>query len=55
MKAELAKTGIPEDTIAAIDSWLEKCAFVRYAPVTATPEEQKQMLADVEKLCEKLR
>jgi hypothetical protein len=28
---------------------------VRYAPVTATPEEQKQMLADVEKLCEKIR
>ncbi len=55
MKAELAKIGISEETIAAIDSWLEKCAFVRYAPVTATPEEQKQMLADVEKLCEKLR
>ena len=55
MKAELEKIGVQEDTIAAIDSWLEKCAFVRYAPVTATPEEQKQMLADVEKLCEKLR
>ena len=55
MKAELVKVGVQEETIAAIDSWLEKCAFVRYAPVTATPEEQKQMLADVEKLCEKLR
>ena len=55
MKAELAKIGVQDDTITAIDSWLEKCAFVRYAPVTASPEEQKQMLADVEKLCEKLR
>ena len=55
MKTELAKIGVNEETIAAIDSWLEKCAFVRYAPVTATPEEQKLMLADVEKLCEKLR
>lgn len=55
MKEELARLGVKEETIAAIDSWLEKCAFVRYAPVTATPEEQKQMLADVEKLCEKVR
>lgn len=55
MRGELEKIGVPEETIAAIDSWLEKCAFVRYAPVTASPEEQKQMLADVEKLCEKLR
>ena len=55
MKAELEKIGVQEETIAAIDSWLEKCAFVRYAPVTASTEEQKQMLADVEKLCEKLR
>ena len=55
MKAELEKNGVQEETIAAIDSWLEKCAFVRYAPVTASTEEQKQMLADVEKLCEKLR
>ncbi|MBR2210883.1 MAG: protein BatD [Fibrobacter sp.] len=55
MKTELAKIGVNEETIVAIDSWLEKCAFVRYAPVTATPEEQKLMLADVEKLCEKLR
>ncbi|WP_407446572.1 BatD family protein [Fibrobacter sp.] len=55
MKEELAKLGVKEETIAAIDSWLDKCAFVRYAPVTATPEEQKQMLADVEKLCEKVR
>lgn len=55
MKEELARLGVKEETIAAIDSWLEKCAFVRYAPVTASPEEQKQMLADVEKLCEKVR
>ena len=55
MRGGLEKIGVPEETIAAIDSWLEKCAFVRYAPVTASPEEQKQMLADVEKLCEKLR
>ncbi|MBR2073962.1 MAG: protein BatD, partial [Fibrobacter sp.] len=55
MKEELARLGVKEETIAAIDSWLEKCAFVRYAPVMATPEEQKQMLADVEKLCEKVR
>ena len=55
MKEELARLGVKEETIAAIDSWLDKCAFVRYAPVTATPEEQKQMLADVEKLCEKVR
>ena len=55
MKEELARLSVKEETIAAIDSWLEKCAFVRYAPVTATPEEQKQMLADVEKLCEKVR
>ncbi|MBR2469694.1 MAG: protein BatD [Fibrobacter sp.] len=55
MKEELARLGVKEETIAAIDSWLDKCAFVRYAPVTATPEEQKQMLTDVEKLCEKVR
>lgn len=55
MKEELTKLGVKEETIAAIDSWLDKCAFVRYAPVTATPEEQKQMLTDVEKLCEKVR
>ena len=55
MKEELAGLGVKEETIVAIDSWLDKCAFVRYAPVTATPEEQKQMLADVEKLCEKVR
>ena len=55
MKEELARMGVKGETIAAIDSWLDKCAFVRYAPVTATPEEQKQMLADVESLCEKVR
>jgi hypothetical protein len=55
MNEELAKLGVKDDTIAAIDQWLEKCAFVRYAPVTASKEEQKQMLADVEKLCEGVR
>lgn len=51
MKEELAKLGVKEETIAAIDSWLEKCAFARFAPVNPSAEEQKQMLADVEKLC----
>jgi hypothetical protein len=55
MKQELAKRGVKSETIDAIDSWLEKCAFVRYAPVTASTEEQSQMLADVEKLCEALK
>ena len=55
MKEELSRFGVKDDTVAAIDSWLDKCAFVRYAPVTASKEEQKQMLADVEKLCEGVR
>ena len=55
MKQELVKRGVKSETIDAIDSWLEKCAFVRYAPVTASTEEQSQMLADVEKLCEALK
>ena len=55
MKQELSKRGVKNETIDAIDSWLEKCAFVRYAPVTASTEEQSQMLADVEKLCEALK
>ena len=55
MKEELAKLNVKNETIDAIDSWLEKCAFVRFAPVTATTEEQSQMLADVEKLCEALK
>ena len=55
MKQELAKRGVKSETIDAIDSWLEKCAFVRYAPVTASTEEQSKMLADVEKLCEALK
>lgn len=54
MKQELEKLGTSAETIAAIDSWLEKCAFVRFAPVTASAEEQAQMLKDVEKLCEGL-
>ena len=55
MKQELAKRGVKEETIEAINSWLEKCSFVRFAPVTASTEEQSQMLADVEKLCEALK
>ena len=55
MKQELEKRGVKNETINAIDSWLEKCAFIRYAPVTASTEEQSQMLADVEKLCEALK
>ena len=55
MKEELSKLGVKEETIAAIDSWLEKCAFARFAPVNPSAEEQKQMLADVEKLCEGLK
>ena len=51
MKDELAKLGVKDETIAAIDSWLEKCAFARFAPVNPTKEEQEQMLKDVEKLC----
>lgn len=54
MKQELEKLGVSADTIAAIDSWLEKCAFVRFAPVTASADEQSRMLAEVEKLCESL-
>ena len=55
MKDELAKLGIKAETIAAIDSWLEKCAFARFAPVNPTKDEQEQMLKDVEKLCEGLK
>ena len=51
MKEELAKLGVKDETIATIDSWLEKCAFARYAPVNPTKDEQEQMLKDVEKLC----
>jgi len=54
MKDELAKLNVKSETIDAIDSWLEKCSFVRFAPVTASTEEQSQMLKDVEKLCESL-
>ena len=55
MKEELAKLGIKDETITAIDSWLEKCAFARFAPVNPTKDEQEQMLKDVEKLCEGLK
>ena len=42
MKEELAKLGVKDETIAAIDSWLEKCAFARYAPVNPTKDEQQK-------------
>ncbi|WP_290743194.1 BatD family protein [Fibrobacter sp. UBA4309] len=51
MKDELARLGVNGETITAIDSWLEKCAFARFAPVNPTTDEQKKMLADIEKLC----
>ncbi|MCQ2100154.1 MAG: BatD family protein [Fibrobacter sp.] len=54
MKQELESRGVSAETISAIDSWLEKCAFARFAPVNPSAEEQKKMLADVEKLCESL-
>ena len=55
MKEELAKLGVKSETIAAIDNWLEKCAFARFAPVNPTKDEQQKMLEDVEKLCEELK
>lgn len=54
MNQELEKLGVKKDTIAAINNWLDKCAFVRFAPVTSSSDEQAQMLKDVEKLCEGL-
>ena len=54
MKSKLEELGVKAETIEAIDSWLEKCAFARFAPVNPNESEQKQMLADVEKLCEEL-
>ena len=54
MKTKLEELGAKAELIAAIDSWLEKCAFARFAPVNPNESEQKQMLADVEKLCEDL-
>lgn len=54
MKQELESRSVKPETVAAIDSWLEKCAFARFAPVNPAPEEQKQMLKDVETLCESL-
>lgn len=55
MKTDLKSRGVKEETIASIDSWLEKCAFARFAPVNPSASEQKQMLEDVEKLCEGLK
>ena len=54
MKQELENRGVAPETITAINCWLEKCAFARFAPVNPTAEEQKQMLKDVESLCENL-
>lgn len=55
MKQELQKLDVKDDVISAINGWLEKCAFARYAPVNPSPNEQSQMLKDVEKLCEDLK
>ncbi|WP_407456877.1 BatD family protein [Fibrobacter sp.] len=55
MNEELAKLGVGDETITAIDSWLEKCAFARFAPVNPTKDEQQKMLNDVEKLCDGLK
>ena len=55
MKDELAKLGVKAETVSAIDTWLEKCAFARFAPVNPTKDEQQKMLNDVEKLCEDLK
>lgn len=55
MKQELKNRNVSEETITSIDSWLEKCAFARYAPVNPSASEQSQMLKDVEKLCESLK
>ena len=54
MKQELARLGLAGETIEAIDNWLEKCAFARFAPVSPSADEQGSMLKDVEKLCEGL-
>lgn len=54
MKAELENRKVPAETIAAIDGWMEKCAFARFAPTNPSVDEQKKMIADVEKLCESL-
>ena len=55
MKEELARLGVKDETVAAIDRWLEKCAFARFAPVNPTKEEQQKMLDDVEKLCDEVK
>lgn len=55
MKQELKNRDVSDETITSIDSWLEKCAFARYAPVNPSAGEQAQMLKDVEKLCESLK
>ena len=54
MKQELEKLGLGADNIDAIDKWLEKCSFARFAPVNPSPEEQGSMLKDMEKLCDGL-
>jgi hypothetical protein len=54
MKQELEKLGLDADNIDAIDKWLEKCSFARFAPVNPSPEEQGSMLKDMEKLCDGL-
>lgn len=55
MKAELEKLELKADTINAIDQWLEKCAFARFAPVNPSTEEQNEMLKAVTELCENVK
>ncbi|MCF0223036.1 MAG: protein BatD, partial [Fibrobacter sp.] len=54
LKTELENRGVKAETIASIDSWLEKCAFARFAPVNPSEDEQNKMIKDVETLCENL-
>ena len=54
MRQELEQLGLDADNIDAIDKWLEKCSFARFAPVSPSPEEQDSMLKDMEKLCDGL-
>lgn len=54
LKQELENRKVTAESITAIDSILDKCALARFAPVSPSAEEQKQMLESVEKICESL-
>lgn len=54
MRTKLELLNVKTETIDAIDNWLEKCAFARFAPVNLNSNEQQQMLCDVESLCENI-